>query len=312
MAEIAVMALYDQIIDNHGEFLESLRHRFLDEERRSALQNFENLGFPTKKDEEYKYTNVKEITEKNYNFFPKENHNITREQLDQLHLGEENFDWIVFVNGKLHKELSKVSIENVEFLSFNYALNDEKHKEVFDTYFNTIASKDAAFTNLNLAYCKYGFFLKVPKNVVIEKPIHIFYISQNQEENTFYNTRNLLIVEEGAKVEVIESHHNFDGTYVLTNSVTEIFTYPNAKADWHKLQNDNNTSYLIDSTFARQEKDSLTTVNTFTFGGKLIRNNLDFIHNGSNINSFMNGITIIWKRSACGSPYGSSPQFPKL
>lgn len=81
-----------------------------------------------------------------------------------------------------------------------------------------------------------------------------FYISQNQEENTFYNTRNLLIVEEGAKVEIIESHHNFDSNYVLTNSVTEIFTYPNAKADWHKLQNDNDTSYLIDNTFAKQER----------------------------------------------------------
>ena len=285
----------EQIIENHNVFLESLRHRFLDEKRKEALRKFENLGFPTKKDEEYKYTNLKEITEKAYNFFPKENHNITKEQLDELHLGEENFDWITFVNGKLHKELSKVSIENVEFLSFNYALNDEKHREVFDMYFNTIASKDSAFTNLNEAYCKYGFFLKVPKNVVIERPIHIFYISQNQEENTFYNTRNLLIVEEGAKVEIIESHHNFDNTYVLTNSVTEIFTYSNAKADWHKLQNDNDTSYLIDSTFARQEKDSLTTVNTFSFGGKLVRNNLDFIHNGSNINSFMNGITIIGK-----------------
>ncbi len=292
---IPVMALKEQIIENHHAFLESLRHRFLDEDRKAALQRFENMGFPTKKDEEFKYTNLKEITEKEYNFFPKENHNITKEQLDQLHLGEENFDWITFVNGKLRKELSRVSIENVEFLSFNYALNDEKHKDVFEQYFNTIAAKDSAFTNLNQAYCKYGFFLKVPKNVVIEKPIHIFYISQNQEENTFYNTRNLLIAEEGRKVEIIESHHNFDSIYVLTNSVTEIFTHPNAKADWHKVQNDNDTSYLIDSTFARQEKDSLTTVNTFSFGGKLVRNNLDFIHNGSNINSFMNGITIIGK-----------------
>jgi Fe-S cluster assembly protein SufD len=138
-----------------------------------------------------------------------------------------------------------------------------------------------------------GFFLKVPKNVVIEKPIHVFYISQNQEENTFYNTRNLLIAEEGSKIEVIESHHNFDDTFVLTNSVTEIFTHQNAKADWHKIQNDSNSSYLIDHTFAKQERDSLTTVNTFSFGGKLVRNNLDFIHNGENINSFMNGITII-------------------
>jgi Fe-S cluster assembly protein SufD len=104
-----------------------------------------------------------------------------------------------------------------------------------------------------------------------------------------------LIVEEGAKVEVIESHHNFDDSFVFTNSVTEIFTYQNAKADWHKLQNDSDTSYLVDHTFAKQERDSLTTVNTFSFGGKLVRNNLDFIHNGENINSFMNGITIIGK-----------------
>ncbi|KFE98503.1 Fe-S cluster assembly protein SufD [Chryseobacterium formosense] len=289
------MSLNEQILNNHSEFLSTLRHRFLDETRVEALGKFVKLGFPTKKDEEYKYTNIKEIIEKDYNFFPKESHNITKEQLDELHFGEENFDWIVFVNGQLHKELSKISIENAEFLSFNYALNDENHKDVFDKYFNTIVAKDLAFTNLNQAYCKYGFFLKVPKNVVIEKPIHIFYLSQNQEENTFYNTRNLLIVEDGAKVEVIESHHNFDETYVFTNSVTEIFTYPNAKADWHKLQNDNDTSYLVDHTFAKQERDSLTTVNTFSFGGKIVRNNLDFIQNGSNINSFMNGITIIGK-----------------
>ena len=287
------MALSEQISENHSDFLQTLRHRFLDEERKAALQKFEAKGFPTKKDEEYKYTNLKEITEKTYNFFPTEEHHITKYQLDTLHLGEENFDWIVFINGKLHKEFSKISIENAEFLSFNYALNDEKHKEVFEQYFNTIANQDLAMTNLNTAYCKFGFFLKVPKNVVIQKPIHVFYLSQNQQENTFYNTRNLLIVEEGAKVEVLESHHNFDDTFVFTNSVTEIFTGKNAKADWHKLQNDNDTSYLIDHTFAKQERDSLTTVNTFSFGGKLVRNNLDFIHNGENIHSFMNGITII-------------------
>lgn len=287
------MALLENIQNNHAAFLETLKHRFLDDQRKSALNRFFELGIPTKKDEEYKYTNLKEISEKNYNFFPKESHNITKEQIDALHLGEENFDWIVFINGQLHKELSKISIENVEFLSFNFALNDAKHKEVFKKYFNTIASEELAFTNLNLAYCKQGFFLKVPKNMVIEKPIHVFYISQNQDENTVYNTRNLLIAEEGSKVEIIESHHNFDDTFVFTNSVTEIFTYQNAKADWHKVQNDSDTSYLMDHTFAKQERDSLTTVNTFTFGGKLVRNNLDFIHNGENINSFMNGITII-------------------
>ncbi len=287
------MALLENIQDLHPTFLETLRHRFLDESRIEALRGFLHRGFPTRRDEEYKYTNLREITEKNFNFFPKEEHTLLKETIDELHLGEENFDWIVFVNGKLRKELSKISIENTELLSFNYALNDPNHKDVFEEYFNTIADADLAFTNLNAAYCKHGFFLKVPKNVVIEKPIHVFYLSQNQDENTFYNTRNLLVVESGARVEIIESHHNFDDTYVLTNSVTEIFAHPNAKADWHKLQNDSNTSFLIDHTFAKQQRDSQTTVNTFSFGGKLVRNNLDFIQEGENIYSFMNGITII-------------------
>lgn len=289
------MALLENIQNDHELFLEKLSHSFLNEDRKSALQKFEAKGFPTKKDEEYKYTNLKEITEKSYNSFPKTEHFISETILEELHFGEENFDFVVFVNGKFRKELSKIADENLEFLPLEELLNSEKNSEIFTHYFNKIADGNLAFTNLNLAYFQNGFFLKVQKNAVIEKPIHIFYLSQNQQENTFYNTRNLLIVEDGAKVEIIESHHNFDENFVLTNSVTEIFTGKNAKADWHKLQNDSDKSYLIDHTFAKQERDSLTTVNTFSFGGKLVRNNLDFIQNGENINSFMNGITIIGK-----------------
>ncbi len=276
--------LFEQILDKKPS---------LSGEKRLALEKFLSAGFPTKKEEEYKYTNLKEITEKDYNFSPSEHHTIIKNQLDELHLGEEHFDFLVFVNGKLHKEFSRISIDNAEFLTLNYALEDENHQSLISNYFNQIAEKENAFCNLNLALSESGFYLHIPKNVVIERPIHVFYISQNQEGNTFYNTRNLLIVEEGAKVEIIESHHNFDDNFVFTNSVTEIFASKNSKADWHKLQNDSNTSYLVDHTFAKQERDSLATVNTFSFGGKLVRNNLDFIHNGENINSFMNGITVI-------------------
>ena len=263
----------------------------LSSERAEALSQFLAAGFPTKKDEEYKYTDLSEAVNKQYSLVPKQEFHITKEQLDQLHLGEEHFDFIVFVNGKFQKALSKISVENAEFLTLNNAFSS--NKDLVEKYFNQIKPKNTAFTALNDALYSDGFFLFVPKNTVIEKPIHLFYISENQDENVFYTTRNLLIVEEGVKVEVIESHHNFDETYTFTNSVTEIFVGKNAKADWHKLQNDSQTTYLVDSTFAKQERDSLATVNTFAFGGKLVRNNLDFIHTGENINSFMNGITII-------------------
>lgn len=284
------MSLFQNIL-NFQNHLPHTEDFFSGDKRAAALNKFLQLGFPGKKDEEYKYTSLREIIEKEYTFSPKSSHSISQETIDELHLGEENFDWVVFVNGVLHKELSKVSTEGIHLLHYNV---DEKTAEgIFGSYINTLANPDLAFTNLNTAFYKPCFFLKVPKNVVVKKPIHVFYLSQNQAENVIYNTRNILIAEEGAQIEVIESHHNFDDTFVFTNSVTEIFTAQNAKADWHKLQNDSDTSYMVDHTFAKQERDSLTTVNTFSFGGKLVRNNLDFIHNGQNINSFMNGITII-------------------
>ncbi|SEF93983.1 Iron-regulated ABC transporter permease protein SufD [Halpernia humi] len=278
------MALFQQI---------EAQKELLSGEKLQNLNHFLQQGFPTKKDEEFKYTNLREIIEKDYRFSPDLDYNITDNQLSELHLGEADFDFIIFINGKLRPELSKISWEKPDFFSLKNATSDASQKDVLSHYFNSIASEKNEFVNLNSAFQTEGFYLKVSKNTVVEKPIHVFYISQNQKENTFYNVRNLLIAEEGAQIEIIESHHNFDEFYTFTNAVTEIFADRNSKADWHKLQNDSRFSYLIDSTFVKQERDSLATVNTFSFGGKLTRNNLDFIHNGENIHSFMNGITII-------------------
>lgn len=262
-------------------------------EKLEALKQFLKQGFPHKKDEEYRFTNLREITEKEYLFSAVHEHHITQEQFNELILGEEEFDRLVFVNGILNAQFSQIQNKEIELLSLETVANDPAHQEIFKIYYNTLAKQDLAFVQLNLAFPEFGFFLHVPKNTVIEKPIHIFYLSQNQPQNVFYNPRNLLIVEEGAKVEVIESHHNLDGVFVFTNSVTEIFTDKNAQSDWHKLQNDNETSYLMDHTFAKQERDSLATVNTFSFGGNIVRNNLDFYQNGENTQTFMNGITMI-------------------
>lgn len=268
-------------------------HSSISGNRAEYLGKFLSIGFPARKDEEYKYTNLKEITEKDYQFTPKIAHTLTQDAIDGLAFGKDEFDKIVFVNGVFNQELSSISLDKAIFKPLAEAFEDISLRADLDQYFNKIAHQDLAFTNLNLALFTSGFFLKVPKNTVVERPIHLFYLSQNQDENTIYNPRNLMIVEAGAKVEVIEHHYNFDEYFTFTNSITEIFVYENAKADWHKLQNDTEKAYLIDHTFAKQERDSLATVNTFSFGGKLTRNNLDFIHKGENINSFMNGITVI-------------------
>lgn len=295
------MSLFQQIENNKRSY---------SGKKLKVLEKFLAQGFPSKKDEEYKYTNLKEVVSKEYNFEPKSIHNISKNQLDELHLGEENFEWITFINGVLHKELCNLTIENAELLTFKNANENSKYQADIEKFYNALADSSLAFTQLNTVFSKEGFFLKVPKNTVIEKPIHVFYLSDSQEENTFYNLRNLLIVEEGAKVEVIESHYNYDDSYVFTNSVTEIYVASNAKADWHKLQNDVDNSYLVDHTYVKQERDSLATVNTFSFGGELVRNNLDFIQNGENIHSFMNGVTIIDKKQLIDHHTSVHHKFP--
>jgi Fe-S cluster assembly protein SufD len=79
----------------------------------------------------------------------------------------------------------------------------------------------------------------------------------------------------------------------LTNVVSELYAEQNAKIDLYKIQNDSLTASLIDNTYIDQKRDSVVSVHTFSFGGKLTRNNLNFYQNGENINSILKGVTII-------------------
>lgn len=105
--------------------------------------------------------------------------------------------------------------------------------------------------------------------------------------------RNLIVVEENAHVQIIERHQSVTDNPVLTNSVTEIAANKRAIVDYYKIQNDNKNASLIDSTFVDQKRESHVSVHTFSFGGKLTRNNLNFYQNGEHMDSTLNGVTII-------------------
>ena len=94
-------------------------------------------------------------------------------------------------------------------------------------------------------------------------------------------------------MQIVERHQSLNENVVLTNSVTEIFAGKRAIVDYYKIQNDRKTASLIDSTYVKQLQQSVASVNTFSFGGSLTRNNLEFYQEGEHITSNLNGITII-------------------
>ena len=172
------------------------------------------------------------------------------------------------------------------------ALTKPKYRLVIENYFNKIATKDS-LSSLNTAFSNEGAYIHIPKNKLVSKPIQIVHLSTGNEAALMLQPRNLIVVDENSHVQIIERHQSLTSNPVLTNSVTEIFANKRAIVDYYKIQNDNLNASLIDNTFVNQKNSSQCFVHTFSFGGKLTRNNLNFYQNGERINSTMKGITII-------------------
>ena len=127
----------------------------------------------------------------------------------------------------------------------------------------------------------------------MDKPVEILHFATGNEASLMLQPRNLIIIENNAQAEIIETHQSLTDNPIFTNCVTEIFVGLNAHLDYYKIQNDNLNSSLIDNTYISQDQDSTAKVHTFSFGGKLTRNNLNYFQKGSYVNSTMKGITII-------------------
>ena len=261
--------------------------------RTSAIKNFENKGFPTKKEESWKYTSLNSILKNDFSVFPKIENEIEFADVKKYFLHEIDTYKVVFIDGVFNSFLSSTTHDGIDVCLMSSALNKPKYKMVIDNYFNKIASKDESLTSLNTAFANEGAYINIPKSKVVDKPIEIMYFSTGSEAALLVQPRNLIVVGENSHVQIIERHQSLNENPVLTNSVTEIFAQKRAIVDYYKIQNDNLEANLIDNTYVSQQKETNVSVNTFSFGGNLTRNNLNFYHFGERIVSILNGITII-------------------
>ncbi|MFV5694253.1 Fe-S cluster assembly protein SufD [Flavobacterium sp. LB3P122] len=264
--------------------------------RTSAIKNFENKGFPTKKDEAWKYTSLNAILKNDFTVFPKQENAIEFNHVKKYFLHEIDTYKVVFIDGIFSSHLSSTTHEGIDVCLMSSALNKPKYKMVIDTYFNKIASTDESLTSLNTAFANEGAYIHVPKSKVADKPIEIMYFSTGNEAALLVQPRNLVIVGENSHVQIIERHQSLTENPVLTNSVTEIFAQKRAIVDYYKIQNDTLEANLIDNTYVSQKQESHVSVHTFSFGGNLTRNNLNFYHFGERLTSTLNGITIIGEK----------------
>jgi Fe-S cluster assembly protein SufD len=257
-----------------------------------SLENFEKLGFPSKKLEEWKYTSLNTVLKNDYSLFPNKEVSVDLADVKKYFIHDIDSYKVVFIDGKYNSFLSETTHDTIDVCLMSAALTKPKYKIVIENYFNKIAKQDN-LTSLNTAFAKEGAYINIPKNVEVQKPIQIINLTTGSEIATMMQPRNLIVLEENAHVQIIERHQSLNSNAVLSNVVTEVFVARNATVDYYKIQNDNLNASLVDNTFIEQKTNSEVSVHTFSFGGNITRNNLNFYQRGEHINSILKGITII-------------------
>tara|TARA_Y100001968_G_scaffold55320_1_gene46533 strand:- start:3982 stop:5298 length:1317 start_codon:yes stop_codon:yes gene_type:complete len=260
--------------------------------RTKAIKNFEQEGFPTKRLENWKYTSLKKTLQHDYKLFPSKSQTLEFKDIESFLINDIESYKIIFVDGKYCSHLSETTHDGMDICILSSALTQSKYDLVIENYFNKISKKDG-ITSLNTAFSSEGSYIHIPKNIQVDKPIQIIYFSTGKDESVFYQPRNLIVVDENSQVEIIEKYHSLNENNVLVNTVTEIYADKKSIVKHYKIQNDNNTSSLIDNTFVSQEHSSSYNLHTFSFGGELVRNNLNIFQNDERIESSIKGITII-------------------
>ena len=260
--------------------------------RSEAIKQFESIGFPNKKLENWKYTSLKNLLNTDYSVLPEINNVLEFKNIRKYLIDDIDSYKIIFVDGKYCSHLSETTHEGMDICILSAALTQSKYELIIENYFNKIALKDG-ITSLNTAFSNEGAFIHIPKNKFVEKPIQIIHFSTGNEASLMFQPRNIIVVDENSQVQIIERHQSLSENKVFTNSVTEIYADKKSIIDYYKIQNDNLQASLIDNTYVNQERNSAFSMHTFSFGNELVRNNLNISQNDEFIETIIKGVTII-------------------
>ncbi|MCM8529432.1 MAG: Fe-S cluster assembly protein SufD [Lentisphaeraceae bacterium] len=272
-----------------GDFLKNLDSpksslSWLADIQSEALATLKKEGFPTKKVELWKYTGVEPIVESDFSI-AKEAAEVTFNPIPETYS-------LVFVDGVYSETLSNIAgtPEGLVIKSLAQAF-EENTSAVQQALSEAPNDCSDAFTHLNRAFLKQGIFIEVAKNVAVEKPLHI--VNIGSRENTVSMTRNIIVVNTGAELEIFEDFISQGDAKTFSNPVTDIHLCKNAVLRHTKNQSQNTNSFHIASIRVSQERDSSYFSSVLTSGSAISRLNLDTELNDENASCDFKGLYAI-------------------
>lgn len=285
--------------------------------REQAMAQFAERGFPTTREERWKYTNVDPMLRRPFTPAAKPTGALARASLDAA-IGDFPGHRLVFVNGYYAPELSSGDALPQGAVAGGLAAALVREPERLEPYLGRIGSIHHGFTALNAAFLTDGAYLRLSRGIVLEQPIHLIFFAA-AGDSLLIQPRNLIVAEDGSRATIIEHYLGHGDTRYLTNGVTELVTGVGSDIEHYRVQQQGAQAFHVGSMFVRQERNSRFTSHAIDIGGLLVRNDLGSVLGAEGAFCTLNGLYFADGRSHVDNhteidhakPQGTSREFYK-
>lgn len=259
---------------------------WFDDQRKKYLARFSKIGFPTQRDEDWRYTPLRLITSKNFNVVttPHRNVDVTAFKIPELDSYQ-----IVFVDGHLDQKQSTLNLDEQHITVRSLSEVLANTPSLVENYLGSVVEENShGFTALNGALNEDGVVIKIEDGIEIDKPIELIFLSET--EMAISQPRNLIIAGKNSKAQFIDRYISSGTAHTLTNSTTEIIVEERAEIDYYIIQMQSLSAYQVCGVWVKQAAGSRFSCRTITLGGGLVRNDLRVELNGPEAHCDMQGI----------------------
>jgi Fe-S cluster assembly protein SufD len=257
--------------------------------RCAAFDRFAELGFPTTRHEDWKYTNVAAIEKRPFRPLPESLNGVNTAQVNELAFSGSHL--LVFVNGRYSPRLSRVSSlpSGASIMSLATAL------AVYADQLEPLLTRDTepfanGFPALNAAFWADGAYIDLAADTAIEEPIHLLFIATEADLGT--HPRNIVRTGAGSRVSIIEHYVGMGSIAYFTNAVTRIIADRGAVIEHCKLQQESGRAFHVADIHAQQGQDSRFTSHSFALGGALSRNDITTRLDAEGCEATLNGLYV--------------------
>ena len=268
---------------------------WLNQSRDGALDAFASTGFPTPRNEDWKYTRVTPIEKRSFKIAHGRGLDVQARDVERFHLGDLDCEQLVFVDGHYVDALSRrnVTESGTRITTLESAMNASS--QLLESHLGHYAGTTGrAFSALNTAFMTDGAVIHTKNRGAEQKPIHLLFIATR--EDVVSHPRVLVVAEAGSQTTVIESYSClFDGCY-FTNALTEIVLMEDARVDHYKLQQESTRAFHVATLQVHQDRDSRFASHSVSFGGQLARNDINIVLDAEGAGCTLNGLFMVGGR----------------